>query len=245
MGRDPYGRLVHVDVVALTTGFCLAQAGEFSFVIATLARGEVIDDELFRMLVAATIVTLFLTPLLVASGPRVSRAIVARMSSVGVVRDDDDASSTKRTAHVILIGFGPAGQAVGESLLDQREQVVVLDLNPALARKAREYGFEAHVGDARQGTQLDHLELASARAVVVTIPDPHAARDIIRHTRATAPTAHIIARSRYHIHRLELDFAGADEIIDEEREVGHRLAEAVVRCALEEEGEEGAEGMRG
>ncbi len=39
---------------ALTTGMCLAQVGEFSFVLAEVARGNPIDEPVFRA-VAATI----------------------------------------------------------------------------------------------------------------------------------------------------------------------------------------------
>ncbi|UCG33902.1 MAG: cation:proton antiporter, partial [Phycisphaerales bacterium] len=52
---------------AVAVGVCLAQVGEFSFVIAGVARqGELIDEDLFKLVVSATVATLFLTPYLVA-----------------------------------------------------------------------------------------------------------------------------------------------------------------------------------
>ncbi|MHC4710657.1 MAG: cation:proton antiporter domain-containing protein, partial [Planctomycetota bacterium] len=55
---------------SLATGLVLAQLGEFSLVLAILARdGQVIGSNLFDLIVAAMIVTLFLTPYLAALAP--------------------------------------------------------------------------------------------------------------------------------------------------------------------------------
>jgi CPA2 family monovalent cation:H+ antiporter-2 len=69
--------------------------------------------------------------------------------------------------------------------------------------------------------------LTQAAAVVVTVPDPETSRSIIHHVRAQAPRVPILARSRYHIHRFELELAGAQVVVDEERVTGARLAQAL------------------
>ena len=66
---------------------------------------------------------------------------------------------------------------------------------------------------------------------MITAPDPLAARHIIQHIRARKPDACILARARYHVHRWELEFAGASVVVDEEQHVGLRLA-AELRKAL-------------
>ena len=61
---------------AAATGICLAQVGEFSFVLAEVARqGGVITNDLFELQVAATIATLFLSPHLIALAPRAADTI--------------------------------------------------------------------------------------------------------------------------------------------------------------------------
>jgi hypothetical protein len=47
----------------------------------------------------------------------------------------------------------------------------------------------------------------------------------------------LLVRSRYHVHRWELLRAGAHEVVDEEDQVGHRLAQEV-RRVLKEQGRE-------
>ena len=64
-------------------------------------------------------------------------------------------------------------------------------------------------------------------AVIVTIPDPETSRTVIHHVRDLAPDTPIIARLRYSMHRNELESAGAQIVVDEETNIGHRLAEAL------------------
>jgi len=56
---------------ALLAGFALAQMGEFSFVLARLALGQgVIQAELFSLVIACALVSIFVSPLVMAmAGP--------------------------------------------------------------------------------------------------------------------------------------------------------------------------------
>ena len=49
--------------------------------------------------------------------------------------------------------------------------------------------------------------------------------------RDLAPGAALLVRSRYHVRRWELQLAGAHEVVDEEEQVGRRLA-ARLRAAM-------------
>ncbi|MHC4966694.1 MAG: cation:proton antiporter [Planctomycetota bacterium] len=213
---------------ALSTGICLGQVGEFSFVLAAVAVASgIMGDEQFNLIVAATITTLFLTPYLVAAAPAVSHWIVSRLERRGLVRvfaRPVAAVAPRPEGHLLIIGFGPAGQAVAETLLDRADDVWVVDLNARAVTAARRLGFRGFVGDAAHPQVLDDLDFAAASAVVITIPDPIAARHIIQDVKARNPDACILARARYHVYRWELDFAGASVVVDEEQHVGRRLA---------------------
>lgn len=237
---------------ALAAGLCLAQVGEFSFVLAEVARRHTIVDgtettvigflphDLFMLMITSTIVTLFLTPYLVVLAPRISNQVVVTLERYKILRPTfhvDEAFAELMRDHILIIGFGPSGRAVGEALVEHSDRVVVVDLNPQLIKAAERLGLRAHLGDARYGEILDHLYLPLASAVVVTVPDPEAARTIIHHVRHLAPSVPIIARSRYHVHRFELEFAGAKVVVDEERTMGAQLAEALKKC-IDLEGKE-------
>ncbi len=216
--------------LAAATGLCLAQVGEFSFVLAELAGGRIplIAPETFKLIVSATLVTLFCTPFLVAAAPRLADLIESRRlrGRAGAAGDGNEAEAPDAQGpDVVVIGFGPAGQAVAHALYNQcRDQMAVIELSPRNAKTARHYGLSVHMGDA---THLDVLERASinqAQVIAITIPDPTDCRTIIHLCRRLAPGAVIVARSRYHTYRWEFELAGAREIVDEEEQVGLRVA---------------------
>jgi len=218
-------RLTHTN--ALAAGICLGQVGEFSFMLAAVGRGTVISDDLFTLVISATVTTLFLTPYLVALAPRLSVAIVERLRTIKLIAPasvGDAANLYPRKGHLIIIGFGPAGQAVGQTLERLTDRVTVIDLNPGMIRAAQQLGFRGHIGDATHADMLEHVGITSAMAAVVTVPDPAAAQAIVGLIRSIAPDVHIIARARYHRYLEDLLVGGAHEVIDEERHTGARLA---------------------
>ncbi len=230
---------------AVATGLCLAQVGEFSFVLAIIARGDgtapgLLSEETFRAFVSATILTLLLTPYLVATAPklgvRLGRVLRRRQRTLAGAAPAPDEGADREgqpagEANLILIvGFGPAGQRCVEDLLAAYQaRLVVVDLNHENVRLARQYGVSAMIGDATRTEILEHAGLHRAALVVVAIPSPAAARHLVHVVRQLAPHALLVVRSRYHIHRWELIHAGADVVIDEEGEVGHSLGVEVAQ----------------
>ena len=211
---------------SLAAALCLSQVGEFAFVIGEAARGTLIDDELFMIIVSTMIVTLGATPYLIAWAPSIATLVLSPLSKLGVVKQSTPAAEGERgtrRGHVVLIGYGPAGQMCGEVLRESSHQVSVLDLNPRLVAEAEGAGFEAHVGDGTHPDVLEHVNVDSAAAVIVAIPDTRAAENSVRAVRSHTDRVPIVARSRYHKHVEVLEPAGANAVVDEEREVGELL----------------------
>ncbi len=218
-------RLTHAN--ALAAGICLGQVGEFSFVLAAVGRGTVITDDLFALVISATITTLFLTPYLVAMAPRLSVAIVGLLRRIKLIAPASLGDATELCppdGHLIIIGFGPAGQVVGQAIERLEDRVTVIDLDPSKIERAHQLEFVGHIGDAMHADVLEHVGITSATVAVVTVPDPAAARAIVELIRSIAPDVHIIARARYHRYLADLEAGGAHEVIDEEQLVGARLA---------------------
>ncbi len=217
---------------ALATGITLAQVGEFSFVLATAARGfSLVDENTFNWIVSVTIMSIFLSPYMVSHGDKMAQEIMRIISSKGarpVLPEDETASETSE--QIIIIGFGPAGQNVAAGLLENGIKPSVLEMRPAMARIARENGLTVHMGDAGHEEVLLHSGLAGACLVVVTIPDPRSVRDIVKNIRRLSPGSTVIARSRYNRHTAEINKAGAHLTVDEEEIVGEQLAKHVIDC---------------
>jgi CPA2 family monovalent cation:H+ antiporter-2 len=211
------------------TGLVLAQLGEFSLVLAILARdGQVIGQSLFDLLVAAMIVTLFLTPYLAALAPRLAMAvgrIMAHEDGALTAADAVAGQGEAPSGHLVVVGFGPAGQRVAEALMGRSDlAIVVTDLSASSLDLARSYDLLTVVGDATRESVLARLHIRTAAAVAITLPDPRTARQVVQMVRALAPDTRIVVRSRYHVHRWQLDVAGAHTVVDEEDEVGVRMA---------------------
>ncbi len=239
---------------AIAAALCLTQVGEFSFVLAIIAQRSVGDTALmspvtFRAMVSATIVTLLFTPYFVAAAPwigarcegillrRRRRQAPARLDTKPVPLDEcattTGSQGTEESLNtpsdlILIVGFGPAGQRVAEGLMGSHQrQMVAVDLNPINIGIARRYGLVAHLGDATHRDILEQAGIYKARAVVVTVPDPATARHLIYLVRDLAPDVFIVARCRYHVLHWELLHAGAHEVVDEEDQLGRRLAAQV------------------
>ncbi|HEY3245316.1 MAG TPA: cation:proton antiporter, partial [Phycisphaerae bacterium] len=218
---------------ALATGICLAQVGEFSFVLIQIAlTGGVINEYTFHLFVSATLITLLLTPLLVRGAPQISEQIIAWLARANIVRSAAVPSaepSGRLHDHVIVVGYGPAGRHVLTALRAAGAPAVLVELNPRTVTEARRLGIQAHVGDASQAPVLEHVHAPDAAAVVVTVPDHRSAVRVIGQARAVAPRSKIIARARYHAYAAELQEAGAHVVIDEENHIGELLGAEVIK----------------
>ncbi|MEM6257989.1 MAG: cation:proton antiporter [Planctomycetota bacterium] len=227
---------------AVAAGCAMAQVGIFSFVIAQIAmQGQIITDNQFKLVVAATVLTLFLTPYTVQLGRPLGTRFETFLRKRGWSRariGQEQAAQALAKGHVVVVGYGPAGREVVETARDQSLPVVVLDLNPKSVIEARKLGLEAYVGDASQPAILKLARLSDASAIVITLPDHRLTTAIIVEARDQDHDATIIARSRYHRYFNLLEGAGANIVVDEERHVGRRLSEYVRATSGKSESEE-------
>lgn len=220
---------------AVATAVCLAQVGEFSFVLADVARnGNVIDADLFKLMISVTIATLFLTPYLVAAAQPLARLAAKagpfQRTGAPYAHELPDETAETLSGHVLIVGFGPAARRVAEALMrGHKSRLVVVELNSRSASVARAYDLRTYVGDATRIEVLEQLHVENAAVVIVTVPDPTTARYVIQGVRSLAPETPVIARARYHVYRWELIVAGAEVVVDEEDEVGLRMASSVRR----------------
>jgi CPA2 family monovalent cation:H+ antiporter-2 len=218
--------------VAIAAALCLAQFGEFSFVVGSEARMlGVIREDTFQGLVGASLLSLLATPLLVARSRsialRLDRTLVAMKLWKPVVHVEDERAEGMR-GHVVVIGFGPAGEEAARTVRLAGYDPYILEMNPASVDRARADGIMAEIGDGTNREILEHMHAADAAAFIVTVPDPEAAIATIHQIRTINRDAVLVARGRYARRTDEMVAAGADHVVNEESTVGTLLGATVV-----------------
>jgi CPA2 family monovalent cation:H+ antiporter-2 len=212
--------------VALRTGLYLAQAGEFGFVLLTLAAQQrLFPPGLQSPVLAAMVLSMLATPLIVMYSNRIVMALSANdwmMQSVAMTSIARRAINTE--AHIIICGYGRSGQNLARLLEAERIPYMALDLDPDRVRQAAAAGQSVVFGDAARLQSLMAAGLARASAVVVSYHDTPSALKILQHVQAHAPRVPVIVRTIDDADLERLQAAGATEVVPEAIEGSLMLA---------------------
>jgi CPA2 family monovalent cation:H+ antiporter-2 len=218
--------------VSIMTGLGLAQVGEFSFVLATIA--EPFDlmggPEREQLFLGASVLTMLATPFVVSGAPHVAgwaaRLLGREVDDLTVPGLDDTESLTD---HVIIVGYGINGRNLARVLDGAGIQYVVLEQNGMVVRQARRDLQPVVFGDGTRAEVLEEVGIAWARVVVFTIASPHDELRGVSAARHANPGIRIIARTRFVLAVEDLERAGANEVIAEEFETSLEIFSRVLR----------------
>lgn len=209
--------LRHSLRVGLEAGLALCQVGEFSFVLLGVAgEAGLITPLLTQRFIAASVMTLLITPFLIRYAPAIAGWVSERLNHPGGRLPE--LTNDPREGRVVVIGYGPAGQTLIRLLRSLDLPFVAVDSNPSSAHDAERIGEPIVYGDATRPQVLSHLRVDEARLVAVAISDPLATRRIVSRIRSMAPTTPILARTRYVREVDQLSAAGANVVVAEEFE---------------------------
>ncbi len=186
----------------------LAQAGEFGFVLVSVAFGDgVIDAELRGILLLVIALSMLLTPLLFIAYER----LAARQPAGDTMPDDE----IDETPEIIIAGVGRFGQVVHRMLQGAGLRTVVLDRDVETIRLLRTFGIKTYMGDPTRPELLEAAGLSKARILVVALDSRADALRLVKQARAANPDIHIIARAYDRVHTYEMFRAGANQIVRE------------------------------
>lgn len=200
----------------------LAQVGEFSFVLMEVGRQHgLLGGERYQLLLAAAVVTMIATPLLVRAAPGLADAWERRwpppLPPEGTGTGDGDRGKAL-TDHVLIVGFGVGGRLLARVLQEGGIRYLVLELNAATVRSARRDGHSILYGDASRREVLHAAGIERARVMVLVVSDPAAVRRSVALAREMNPGVQIVVRTRRVQEIEELRRLGADEVVAEEFE---------------------------
>ena len=211
---------------ALRAGIVVAQGGEFGFALLTLMLNHKLADAgLIQPLLAATVVGMVLSPLLIRENGRIADFLTRRRVEEPTTLERELAATQESASreHVIVCGFGRVGQNVARVLERQGFEYIALDMDPARVRAARQAGDPVVYGDGAQAAILEAVGLAHCSVLVVSFADPDVALGIIRSVRELRPELPILVRTQDDSRLDALQAAGATEVVPETLEASLML----------------------
>jgi CPA2 family monovalent cation:H+ antiporter-2 len=203
--------------IVIIVALALAQIGEFSFVLLRVGQSQgLLDRDLYQTLIAASILTMAATPLLIGLAPRLGAAIGSW--GKGAAREEPEILARKLRRHVIVVGFGVNGRNLSRVLQAASIPYIVVELDAESVRHGLADKQPMLYGDATRREILEHTAIETAEVVVFAISDLDAVRRAIPLARELNPDVHIIVRTRLVGEIEDLHRRGADEVIAEEFE---------------------------
>ena len=212
--------------VSLRTGLYLAQAGEFGFVLLTLAQANaLVPPALLNPILASMVLSMLATPFIILySNPLVMKLVSSEWMQQSLQMTSIARKSINANKHVIICGYGRCGQNLARMLEREGIPYMALDLDPDRVRQAAAAGDSVVFGDAARLQALMAAGLARASAVVITYLETPGAMKVLANIRAHAPQVPVIVRTQDD-HDLEaLQQAGATEVVPEAIEGSLMLA---------------------
>jgi monovalent cation:H+ antiporter-2, CPA2 family len=203
---------------ALRTGVIVSQGGEFGFALLTLLlRRELLDPGVVQPLLAATVLSMVLSPLLIKHNRRITRALLSESGPPNseAMREAQATLAVAERDHVVICGFGRVGQNIARVLEQTGFEFIALELDAFRIRAGRQAGDPVIYGDAGQVKVLENVGVAHASCVVITFANPDVALRILRAVRELREDVPILVRTQDDTKLEQLQAAGATEVVPE------------------------------
>lgn len=201
---------------ALAAGIMLSQVGEFGFVLLALASHHgLLARELVSLLIGMGIISIAMTPWLVIQAHSLARSLT---DPALLTRSEVAQSGLSKTQHVIIAGFGRAGQTCARFLKLEEIPFLALDLDPERVSEAKLAGEQVAFGDASRRDILLAAGLLRARLVIITFDDRKRVEAMLALIRELAGDLKVLVRTRDDSFLEQLKQAGAFEVIPESQE---------------------------
>jgi monovalent cation:H+ antiporter-2, CPA2 family len=215
---------------ALSVAVALAQIGEFSFIVATLANQlGVLTIAGTNTLVAAAIVSITLNPLLFRAIEPVERLLARRRRQEPGIIADADVNRPPATHRAVVVGYGPVGRTVARLLRENDIEPTVIEMNVETVKALRSAGVEAIHGDASSPDVLAAAGIDTARSFIVSAAALTGIEEAFRVAREQNPSVQILARATTLREVPALRAAGADTVMSGEGEVALAFTAAILQ----------------
>jgi CPA2 family monovalent cation:H+ antiporter-2 len=210
----------------IRSGLGLAQAGEFGFVLLTLAGAvNLLPADVMQNVLAAMLISMLAAPFVIQHAEAIVRRLSPSAWMASAVQIHQIAvKSMSREAHIIVCGYGRSGQALSRFLTRENFRFIALDRDPRRVLEAAAAGESVVYGDASKREVLQAAGLMRAKTLVITYNDRHSALKILHHVHQMRPDLPVVVRTTDDSYIDELKKAGAAEVVAEVTEGSVMLA---------------------
>lgn len=211
----------HSQRTALTIATSLAQIGEFAFILAGLGMVlDLLSQTGQNLVLAGAILSIMLNPILFAILERyLDKTETLDEQTFEEATEDEKQVPVDICNHAVLVGFGRVGRLLGEQLLAQGTNLVVIEMSRNRVDELRERGINAVLGNAASEDVMALAHLDCARWLLLTIPNGYEAGEIVSVARERCPDLEIIVRAHYDDEVDYISERGANHVVMGEREI--------------------------
>lgn len=184
---------------SLLLATCLAQGGEFAFVVLKVASSEkVLTLAILEPLTLIVTLSMVLTPMLYWL---ISAWFIPLIDKEKAPIYDEIPDTHNP---MIIAGFGRFGQIIARIAHLQHQSFTAIDSNLEKVDFVRKYGGTVYYGDATQPDILRSAGVEHAKVFVLAIDDIEDSMNVARHIRLNYPNLKLLvrARDRHHVHLL-------------------------------------------
>ena len=212
--------------VGIRSGLGLAQAGEFGFVLLTLAvEANLLTHNISQIVLAAMLLSMLVAPFLIQYAEVVVRLLSPdEWMSRAMQMHQISVQTMATNEHIIVCGYGRSGHALAQFLKREGINYIALDFDARHVRQAVVAGESVVYGDASKREVLMAAGLMRAKVLVVTYDDEHSALKILHHVKSARPGLSVVVRTADDSHVETLKQAGATEVVAEVLEGSVMLA---------------------
>lgn len=217
---------------AISIGVALAQTGEFSFILASLGTSlNILPKEAYCAIIASSIISITLNPILFKAINPFVKFLNKKGIDINQVKKENENSidfinNETEQDSIIVVGYGPVGQAVTKILNDKGISVNIIELNIDTVKKINSNNsgcLKALYGDAMQREVLINAGINNARAFIIS-STLASSKEITEIVKSLNPNIQILVNTSY-INDIEiLKEKGADIVFSGELAVSQILS---------------------
>lgn len=176
---------------AVRSGALLSQAGEFGFVLFSLAaKQNMFPEGIMGLLIPVMVLSMIATPAMVWLGDKIATRLEADVTEKIHLVEAEEGQP------VLIAGFGRVGRTIVKILNSAGVPYVAVDTDADTVARGRQRGYRVYYGDASRPEVLRAVGAARAKLMVVTLDNHHAAEGMVRAARRLYPDVPILVRTR-------------------------------------------------